>query len=274
MLPNPLHPAIVHFPVVLALLLPLFIAGGFWAMRRGASLRRAWLLPTVAAAALAGSSWLAVETGEEQGERVERVVAERALDAHEDLAEAFLTGSAVVAVIAAAGLVGGLAGRVARLATVTGSLVLAGMVVRVGHTGGELVYKRPTGSITLGVRNVADIQFTAGVVSAMGITNGKWFFFVVTNEWVDQVAGTSRHNFYIITQDGAHLATGTGTKIPATPARNVAIGNPGLTTTNYDLMAINCARFFTAQRTLAQDEIVDIYTRARIIAERRGIELV
>ncbi|WP_303763840.1 hypothetical protein [Sphingobium yanoikuyae] len=141
-------------------------------------------------------------------------------------------------------------------------------------TGGELVYKRPTGSITLGVRNVADIQFTAGVVSAMGITNGKWFFFVVTNEWVDQVAGTSRHNFYIITQDGAHLASGTGTKIPATPARNVAIGNPGLTTTNYDLMAINCARFFTAQRTLAQDEIVDIYTRARIIAERRGIELV
>jgi uncharacterized membrane protein len=141
MLPNPLHPAIVHFPVVLALLLPLFIAGGFWAMRRGASLRRAWLLPTVAAAALAGSSWLAVETGEEQGERVERVVAERALDAHEDLAEAFLTGSAVVAVIAAAGLVGGLAGRVARLATVTGSLVLAGMVVRVGHTGGELVYR-------------------------------------------------------------------------------------------------------------------------------------
>lgn len=141
MLPNPLHPAIVHFPVVLAVLLPLFIAGGFWAMRRGASMRRAWLLPTVAAAALAGSAWLSVETGEEQGERVERVVAEAALDAHEDVAEAFLTGSAVVAVIAAAGLIGGVAGRAARLATVAGSLVLAGMVVKVGHTGGQLVYR-------------------------------------------------------------------------------------------------------------------------------------
>lgn len=141
-------------------------------------------------------------------------------------------------------------------------------------TGGELVYKRPSGSITLGVRNVTDIQFTAGEVTALGITNGKWFFFVVTNEWVDQVAGTSRHNFYIVTQGGAHLKTGTGTKIAATPARNVAIGNPGLTTTYYDIMAINCARFFTAQRTMAQDEIVDIYSRARIIAERRGIDLV
>lgn len=140
-------------------------------------------------------------------------------------------------------------------------------------TGGELVYKRSSGSLTLGVRNITDIQFTAQTVTNMGLTDGKWFFFVVTNSWEDEGAGTSRHNFYIVTQDGAHLATGAGTKIPATPARNVAIGNPGLTTTNYDLMAVNCARFFTADRTMDQAEIVDIYSRARIIAERRGIEL-
>jgi hypothetical protein len=127
--------------VVLAFLLPLFVAGGYWAMRRGIAVRRAWLLPAVAAAALAASAWLAVETGEAQGERVERVVSERAIDTHEDVAEAFLTASAAVALIAAAGLFGGIAGRVARLATVAGSLVLVGMVIRVGHTGGQLVYR-------------------------------------------------------------------------------------------------------------------------------------
>jgi len=33
MLPNPLQPAVVHFPVVLAFLLPLFARGGLWRIR-------------------------------------------------------------------------------------------------------------------------------------------------------------------------------------------------------------------------------------------------
>jgi uncharacterized membrane protein len=141
MLPNPLHPAVVHFPIVLAFLLPLFIGGALWMIRRGDTPRRSWWLPTIVAAALAASAWLSVQTGEGQGERVERVVSERAMDAHEDVAEAFLTGSAVVALIAAAGLIGGVAGRIARAASLVGSLVLVGVVTKVGHTGGQLVYR-------------------------------------------------------------------------------------------------------------------------------------
>lgn len=45
MLPNPLHPAVVHFPIVLAVLLPLFVIGALWAIRRGAAPLRAWSLP-------------------------------------------------------------------------------------------------------------------------------------------------------------------------------------------------------------------------------------
>ena len=146
MLPDPMHPAVVHFPVVLAFLLPLFVGGGFWAMRRGVAVRRAWLLPAVVAVALAASAWVSVETGESQGERVERVVSERAIDAHEEVAEAFLTGSAIVALIAAAGLLGGVVGRVARAATIVGSLVLVGVVTKVGHTGGQLVYRHGAAS--------------------------------------------------------------------------------------------------------------------------------
>jgi uncharacterized membrane protein len=146
MLPNPLHPAIVHFPVVLAFLLPLFAIGALWAIRRGARPRHAWSIPLAGALALAASAWLSVETGEAQDERVERVVAEQPLSAHEEMAETFLTGSAVVALIAAAGLVGGRLGRAARGVTAVGALALVVGAALVGHSGGQLVYRHGAAS--------------------------------------------------------------------------------------------------------------------------------
>jgi uncharacterized membrane protein len=146
MIPDPLHPAVVHFPIVLAVLFPLFVGGALWSMRRGTRARRAWLLPTVVAAALAGSAWLSVETGESQADRVERVVGERTMEAHEELAETFLTVAVVVAALAAAGLAAGLIGRTARVLTAVGSLALVGVVIPVGHTGGQLVYRHGAAS--------------------------------------------------------------------------------------------------------------------------------
>jgi uncharacterized membrane protein len=146
MIPDPLHPAVVHFPLVLAFLFPLFVGGAFWSMRRGTGARRAWLLPTIVAAALAGSAWLSVETGESQADRVERVVGEPAMESHEELAETFLTVAAIVAAVAAAGFAAGLVGRAARALTVVGSLALVGVVIPVGHTGGQLVYRHGAAS--------------------------------------------------------------------------------------------------------------------------------
>lgn len=141
MLPKPLHPAIVHFPVVLAFLLPLFVAGAIWAIRRGANLRRAWAVPLIGAVALALSAWTAIQTGDAESERVERVVSEQAIESHEEMAEAFFAASAGLAVVAFAGLIGGMPGRAARVLTGIGAVVLVGMVARVGHSGGELVYR-------------------------------------------------------------------------------------------------------------------------------------
>jgi len=141
MLPNPLHPAIVHFPVVLAFLLPISAVVAIWTIRKGARATRAWLAPLSIAAALTLSSWVSVETGENQDEKVERVVQEQPLDAHEEAAEAFLTGSAVVLLIAAAGLVRGRVGTAFRVATTLGAIGLVGGAAYVGHTGGQLVYK-------------------------------------------------------------------------------------------------------------------------------------
>lgn len=141
MLPDPLHPAIVHFPVVLAFLLPISAFVAIWTIRKGTRATRAWMVPLAIAAGLSLSSWVAVETGESQGERVERVVQEQPLDTHEEAAEAFLTGSVVVLLIAAAGLIKGPIGSIGRIGATVGAVALVAGAAYVGHTGGKLVYR-------------------------------------------------------------------------------------------------------------------------------------
>jgi uncharacterized membrane protein len=146
MLPNPLHPAIVHFPLVLAFLLPISAVIAVWTIRKGSRVTRAWLVPLAIAGALSLSSWASVETGENQDERVEQVVAEQPLDTHEDAAERFLTASIVVLLITGAGLAKGKAGGVARFASLAVAIALVGGAAYVGHTGGQLVYKHGAAS--------------------------------------------------------------------------------------------------------------------------------
>jgi hypothetical protein len=141
MLPDPLHPAVVHFPVVLAFLVPVFAGGALWTIRRGARARRAWAIPLALAVALSASAWVSVETGESQDERVERFVGERPLHAHQEMAEVFLGASAGLAAVAVLGLLGGIAGRVARVTATVGAAALLVLAFRVGHSGGALVYR-------------------------------------------------------------------------------------------------------------------------------------
>lgn len=163
MLPDPLHPAIVHFPVVLAFLLPISAAIASWTIRKGARASRAWSVPLAIAAALTLTSWLAVETGESQDERVERVIQEQPLDKHEDAAEAFLTGSTVVLLIAAAGLVRGRIGTLFRVGATAGAVALVAGAAYVGHTGGQLVYRY----------GAASAYTTSGAASTADVTPGK-----------------------------------------------------------------------------------------------------
>lgn len=150
MLPDPLHPAVVHFPIVLMVLLPLVAAGALWAIRRGARASRAWAVPLTVAAALALSSWVAVETGEGEEEKVESVVTESALHQHEADAERFLVLSGVLLLVMGAGLVPGVTGRAARLGATAGAVALVVLGAQVGHSGGTLVYREGAASAYTG----------------------------------------------------------------------------------------------------------------------------
>jgi uncharacterized membrane protein len=139
-LPSPLHPAVVHFPIVLMILLPVAALGALWAIRRGAAPMRAWAVPLAVAAGLTFSAWIAVETGESQGEKVEDVLGEQAVASHEEAAERFLLLSGVVLVVSGAGLLRGNVGRVARVVGIVAALGLVAVGYQVGHSGGRLVY--------------------------------------------------------------------------------------------------------------------------------------
>jgi len=147
MIPDPLHPAIVHFPIVFAVLLPLVAIGALWMIRRGASARRAWLLPVALAGALALSAFVAVQTGKAQEERVEDAVGKPPLESHEESAELFLVLSGVLLVVAGVGLVPGVTGRAARIVATLGALGVLGAGYNVGRSGGDLVYRHGAASV-------------------------------------------------------------------------------------------------------------------------------
>ncbi|MBX3147447.1 MAG: hypothetical protein KF785_11835 [Gemmatimonadales bacterium] len=146
MVPDPLHPAVVHFPIVFAVLLPIVAGIALWAIRRGTGARRAWAAPVALAAALSLSAWAATETGEDQEERVETVVAEAPLETHEAAADRFLVGSLGVLTIMVVGLAGGRVGSIARGLGLVATLALTVAGYQVGHSGGELVYRHGAAS--------------------------------------------------------------------------------------------------------------------------------
>jgi uncharacterized membrane protein len=141
MLPNPLHPAVVHLPIALAVLMPAIALVALLAIRRGAAATRTWAGVVLLQGLLLGSGWLAVETGEREEEQVERFVPEARIEEHEEAGERFRNVAAGALVVSALGLLAGRAGGAARIATVAAGVAVLLAGVSVGHSGGELVYR-------------------------------------------------------------------------------------------------------------------------------------
>lgn len=167
LLPTPLHPAIVHMPIALTLLVPLFAAGAIVLIGRGARPMRAWGVAAAMLALLSLSAFVSLETGESQEDRVESVVPEQALESHEEAAKVFLALSLGVLGVAVLGLVTGKVGTVARYTAAVGTLVLVVAGYQVGHSGGELVYTHgAAAAYTANAADVADAERSAGAIPA------------------------------------------------------------------------------------------------------------
>jgi len=146
MIPDPLHPALVHFPIALALLAPVVAVVIAGTIQMGWAPARLWLVVVIWQVAIAGSGWVAIETGEDEEDRVEKVVAEHAIEEHEEAAETFTRAAAIVIPLVAAGLLTGSLGMLGRVASILAITGVAVLVTSVGRLGGELVYEHGAAS--------------------------------------------------------------------------------------------------------------------------------
>jgi uncharacterized membrane protein len=138
----PVHPAIVHLPLGLAFVLPALAAGFAWALWSGRVRTRAWVVVVALQAVLLGAGFVAMNTGERDEDRVERVVPEAAIERHEEYAEQFVWATGATLILAALVLVFRKPPLVHALsvAAAAGTIVVAAAAIRVGHAGGQLVY--------------------------------------------------------------------------------------------------------------------------------------
>lgn len=145
-IPSPLHPAIVHFPIVLILLGTVVAVGAVFVKR--------WHLPAISAVLIALGAigaFAATWSGEEDAEVVESgsPALEGILDKHEEWGERTRN----VAILAALLGIGGVAlarkfPKVAQGFSIATAVVGVGAsycVAETGHYGGQLVYKHGAG---------------------------------------------------------------------------------------------------------------------------------
>lgn len=138
----PLHPAIVHIPIGLAFVLPLVATAVTWAVWRRRGPR--WAIGILFGLQLivVAGGLAAMQTGEQDEERVERVVPERYIEQHADAGEAFVWGAGVAAALGLAALV--LPGATMRWSmplVVASTIVVLVLGWRAGERGGALVYE-------------------------------------------------------------------------------------------------------------------------------------
>jgi len=144
-LPNPLHPAVIHFPIALILLGSLLavLAAVF---RRG---HLPWLTAAVLVAGALGAT-AAAYTGGKQAEMVGDISdrADALLDEHGEWGEQTRNIAAVAAFLALVSAALTRFPKTARgmaVATVVVAAAAAYAVTRTGHYGGQLVYKHGVG---------------------------------------------------------------------------------------------------------------------------------
>ena len=154
----PLHPALIHVPLGLSLVMPIIAAAIGFALLKGWATKPMWLVVIALQAVVLVGGLVAMNSGEDEEEVVEKVVDERFIEEHEERAEAFVWSAGITLALSAAVLVlGPQQVGIAAMVTALAAAVTLGLGYRVGHSGGELVFKHG-----------AAAAYTGGVAAGAG----------------------------------------------------------------------------------------------------------
>lgn len=146
----PLHPIVVHFPIAITIILPILVLVFAFMIKANKMSHHAWLIIIGLQIVTTASGYYAMETGEDEEEQVERVVAKKIIHEHEEAAEVFV-GSMVVALVLsiAAFFLRKDVQFLLQLGIFVIGLVSCYLVYQVGETGGEMVYRHGAASAYL-----------------------------------------------------------------------------------------------------------------------------
>ena len=136
----PLHPLIVHFPIALAIFLPILSITIFILFRNTVMYKKAWILVVLFSGIYAVTALIAEETGESEETKVERYVGESAMEKHEELGERIPKVSWVLFVLSIIPLI---TNKTILSQSIFIAASIAGVypIYQAGHSGAELVYK-------------------------------------------------------------------------------------------------------------------------------------
>lgn len=174
-MPNtlPLHPALVHFPIAIAVLIPLLAIATLFFIQKKMISTEIWLGILVIQALLVTSGFLSMQTGHEDEEIVEETIKHSLIHQHEEAAEAMTyTATGILLIgLAAYFLSKKIPFKIGASITIAGMFVVTAMALNTGKKGGELVYKY--GAAEAHRKNNANIDSTESSQPAMDSTESE-----------------------------------------------------------------------------------------------------